>query len=891
MFGISTRCRWLLGIAMGGAIALSTNSASAQITPDKTLPNNSSVTREGNTFNINGGTQAGRNLFHSFGEFSLPTGGTAYFNNTADIQNIFSRVTGRSVSSIDGLIRANGTANLFLINPNGIIFGKNASLDIGGSFVGSTASSLKFADGTEFSATAPQTTPLLTISVPIGLQFGTNPASILNSSQTPTSNFSSGLQPQVGKTLALVGGDISLNGGSLTLAGGRVELGGVAGAGVVGLLFDGDLLRLSFPNDVALANINLTNGAQVNVTSGNVNIRSRLFSMTGGSFLNIDTNEQGATANLSLSILVDNSVALDNSDIFSGVQSRAVGKGSDINITTGSLSLTNGARLVTSVHQAFNNKQAGRGDAGNININARDRVALDGESSDGRSSSGLFSSVEPRSVGRGGSINLTTGSLSVTNGAQVSASTFGQGDAGDVNINVREHVALDGTSSDSTFSSGAFSRVQATAVGRGGSVNLTAGSLSVTNGAQLSASTFGRGDAGSLNVNVLDSVDLIGTSFGRLPSGLRSAVERGAVGNGGDITFATSRLLVRDGAQVSTATFGAGDAGNLTVLARDSVELIGTSANGQFASGLTSAVEQGSVGNGGNLNFTTNSLMVRDGAEVTVRNQGAGNAGNLTATAQSIRLDNQGKLTANSVAGEGGNISLRVQDLLLMRRGSQISNTSGIASAGGNGGNFTANVGFIVAVPSENSDIITNAFTGQGGNIRIVADGSIIGTEFRESLTPQSDIVASGSVVLVAPNLVDPSFGLINLPTTPVDTKVAQGCYAGGSQSQSEFMITGRGGLPPNPGETLSTDAVEVELVTLPSQEAQRQQSRGANQEQSHTADYSHKVRSVNPPTQIVEAQGWVVDKNGDVFLVAQAPTATPHSPLFTPASCEPERE
>uniref|UniRef100_UPI0039A5098E filamentous hemagglutinin N-terminal domain-containing protein n=1 Tax=Nostoc piscinale TaxID=224012 RepID=UPI0039A5098E len=158
-------------------LAIGNSHAQAEVKPDGTLGTAVSPGSGSNSYNITGGTAVGNNLFHSFQQFSIPTGGSATFNSTSGIQNIFSRVTGGDVSYINGSIKTNSGVNLFLLNPAGIIFGDKAQLKVGGSFIGTTANSIKFADGNEFTVN-PMTTPLLTMNVPIGLQMGSNSGAI-----------------------------------------------------------------------------------------------------------------------------------------------------------------------------------------------------------------------------------------------------------------------------------------------------------------------------------------------------------------------------------------------------------------------------------------------------------------------------------------------------------------------------------------------------------------------------------------------------------------------------------------------------------------------------------------------------------------------------------------
>ncbi len=782
---------WKLGlvgfVAMGGAIAARSDCALAQITPDGTMGAESSVVTPTNanglpSNQIDGGAARGANLFHSFEQFSVPTGGEASFNNALDIQNIISRVTGSSISNIDGLLRANASANLFLINPNGIIFGPNASLNIGGSFVGSTASSLNFADGTSFSASAHPTTPLLTVSVPMGLQYGRSAGGI----QVQESI----LQVKTGQTLALMGGDVSVEGGEigfLQAPGGRVELGGVAGSGTVGLHVSGNDLRLGFLNDIARADVSLTNGARVGVAGGG-----------GGS----------------------------------------------IAVNARNLKILGGSRLAAGIGEGLG---AVDSKAGNIEINASDTVSFDGGYA--------FNTVASGSVGNGGGINITTGSLSASNGAQLLASTEGQGDSGSVTITARDTVEFD--------DGYAYSNV--TNAGNSGGINITTGSLSASNGAQLLANTQGQEDSASVTITARDTVSIDGQQ-----TLILTTVAPEAVGTGGNIKITTGSLSVTNGAELSANTQGQGDAGNVTIEADDTVSI-----DGQQTLILTTVAPE-AVGTGGNIKITTGSLSVTNGALLQASSEGSGVAGNIEVAARSIRLENQAFLSSDTTGGQG-NIFLDSQDLVLRRESLITTNATGTAT----GGNITINSDVIAAL--ENSDISADADEAFGGRITIDAQG-IFGTEFRDAPTLESDITAtggspelSGTVEINNPD-VDPTQGLVELPGELVNASnsIATGCPDAVWRGESKFIITGRGGLPPSPTEPLRGDNTLTNWSTLEEPEVENRSS----------AAPSTNSTIETAPTSIVEANGWVKGPNGEVTLVATAPTANIDIPWLPESDC-----
>ena len=279
-------CSVLLGLLIGSTTSFPVK---AQIVSDGTT--NSFLTLTSNGISIDGGDQAGGNLFHSFGEFSVPTGAEAFFNNASDVNNIFSRVTGGNISIIDGLVRSNSSANLFIINPVGMLFGENASLDIGGSFYSSTADSILFPSNIEFAASNP-VSPLLTINEPIGLRFRDNPGAIVNRS---VNSF----QVRATETFSLVGGNISVESGNILGENGRISLGSVAGNNIVNLTASEAQLLLDFAGvndfqDISFVNSSIImegDNGEIQIVGRNVEFQDSQILANPGSTVSIQAEQ------------------------------------------------------------------------------------------------------------------------------------------------------------------------------------------------------------------------------------------------------------------------------------------------------------------------------------------------------------------------------------------------------------------------------------------------------------------------------------------------------------------------------------------------------------------------------------------------------------------------
>jgi filamentous hemagglutinin family protein len=882
----------------------------AQVTIDGTT--STTVTPTDTGVRIENGNREGGNLFHSFDRFSIPTGTEAYFNNPSDLVNIFSRVTGGDLSQIDGLIRANGGANLFLINPAGIVFGEGAKLQLGGSFYGSTADSIVFSNG-EFSATNLSNPPLITINAPIGLNFRDNPQPIINRSVADNV----GLQVNAGETIGLIGGGIEIVGNGTTLGegnpinnimaqGATVWLGGLAEAGKVSV----EENLISLPDDVARANVIFANGARVDVAStgeGAITVISNNITLTQGSQLIGGIAENSGTIESQAGDITINATGTidlrEESSIENRVNESAIGNSGDINVTGISLSLTDGGRLSTSTF--------GQGSAGNITVNTTDAVIIESIAKSGQRSR-IASGIASTGKGEGGDINVDAGSLFLTDGALLNTRTAGSGNAGNINIVVDEAIVLDGiatSSEESSISSGVdqeargeggnitldadlvsikngaliFNQIATAGFGNTGNIKITANSLTLENRAFLSSDTFGRGNAGQITINSRDNI-FVDSSSGILSS-VASII---AEGDGGGIEITTTNLTLTNGGQINANTIGQGDAGKININAQDTIDVDGEDTQG-FPSGIFSAVGDTGIGNAGGIEITTANLTLTNGSEINASNTGDGNGGSVAILAKELDLD-RGRIFATNTPStsttenrEGGNINLEIAEGLV-----RLSNNSLIsAKAGENaaGGNIRINADLVFAFPNQNNDITANAEAGRGGNIEIFSE-SILGIEERSLNSVTNDINASsqsgvdGSVSIKTPdnNAFRETTELAE-STVALEVVMANACDVSNNQGAIGILVVkGRSGVAPIPTEPLNSDAL---IMTEESKTANLWQNHQPSKPKTLTVfpnleiDYSYIPPDVQPVAYrdngepIYLAKGALVQEDGTVILTA----------------------
>ena len=787
--------------------------ATGQIVPDSTLPTNSTVTPNGNTLVIEGGTPIGGNLFHSFEEFSLPTGSEAYFKNSLTIDNILSRVTGGSISNIDGILRANGAANLFLLNPNGIVFGPNAALNIGGSFFASTADSLILSDGSDFSATNPDAPPLLTINVPLGLQLGASPGKIINQSRAIATNSNgnngsngnniAGLAVQPGKTIGLVGGDISIEGGSLLAPVGQIELVSLSnGFWQLGQEQNSSLETGAIANS-QFGNIELTGESDVSTSGaggGSIDILAGKLSVRDGSQLTAITEGDQAGGGLrintaeSVEVIGGNNSAegLMHSQI--STETQGAGAGGDLTIETGRLLLAEGGFLSASTF--------GSGAGGNITISASESVELLGNGFEAferyfisgfvsgeirltERTTGIFTGAE--GTGDSGNIAIDTSSFSAKNGTLLFTPSFAEGTGGNITIRASEAVEVSG----SIFGA---SNLEA---GAAGNIEIDTSELILANGGLLGNSTLGSGSSGNILVRASEKVEIGSTPAGALVGTGIFADSFGGTGSGGKIEIQTRRLVVSDGAKVSANSGlntgnhilqSGGAAASIEAIATEEVEISGRSPDGRFRSALSSSTF--SSADAGEVRVNTGKLIIRDGAEISTSTFGDGAGGNIIIKAtEAVNIRGNGfneledNIISNFVSGEltlsdrvtgifagtegngaSGNISIETPELIV-EEGSIIFTP---AFGSGAGGQISINADRVEAIGSGVS--ASSSGVGSAGTIAIdaaeliVREGAILGTS-------TSNSGAGGNIIVRASESVE-------LSSTPTNALIANGISA-----------------------------------------------------------------------------------------------------------------
>ena len=813
-------------IPLSLASFLTSATVHAQVTLDGTL--GPATALEGPDYAISAelGQLHGRNLFHSFGEFNLQFDESAIFSGPDSISNVISRVTSGNPSSIDGTIRSLiPEANVYLINPAGLMFGPDATLDVQGSFHASTADTLRFSDGGEFNAR--NTSQSLLTVAPISA-FG-----FLTSSPQPLTIDGSQLSTPSDKTLSVIGGHLKIfNNALLNAASGRINLASAANQGEVTVLPQ-DLVLSGQASDITLQDSQVTvsgltedyeptasggGGGSIYIRGGRflvdeTNVIAETYGSANGGEINVQADEltishggsfsgstlaggQGAHLKIQVAGITKLSGQRRNGlQLPSLIQSESwdEGDGGNIDLETGSLHLQDGAYIRT------NTWFLGRG--GNISIRATDTLTLSGTNTLGENSH-IAANTYGEEKASGGTIVLETRQLHLMEGVEITSTTEGAGQGGLIQIKATDSIILSGNSKMISSTTGE---------GDGGGLEMVANQLILRDGSQISGGSGGSGQGSYLNIQVSDLVMLEGVNSAgngnRITANAQGTTAE--AGDSGTVMLKAGRLHLAEGAQIGTSTFGPGQGGKLSVEVAKEATLSGQDKEG-FSSGLftSSQSTDDNPGHGGTLVLKVGDLYLTDQAEIFAETWGDGKGGHVEIDAQNLHLVSNAQITAHSRnKGDAGNIVLIIGNRLLLRDQSQIITSAESADGGniiitapnyaylinsqisscvneefGGGGNLTLKPNFVVL---DGSQIFAKAKKGAGGNIDVTTTGiyNFTGELIGQIINASSEFGVDGEVTISTPdgNAVEGLFALpadfvdaSQLIDTPCDQRVAE---------------------------------------------------------------------------------------------------------------------
>ena len=702
------------------------------------------------TCSITGGQVGQGNLFHSFDQLSwgADRGISAVVfqgsDNVDPVEHIFARVTGSLPSTIDGLLQTTGnlkTADFFLLNPQGVVFGENATLDLGGSFVVSSGDRFWFENGVFFSASDRTFAPeLLTVSVPLGLQYGAETPgeiTVRGRGQTVTgtpntlteiqATTTTGLTVAPRQTLALLGGRVLVDGAALQAPHGNLVIMGLgeSNAPPIALTpgFEGLGWQFQLPHALAqssLQPITFENGSVASANNGLYAVASNL-TLAEGSYL----LSQGAGANPAAILqlqLSDRLYLTDQAAIVSEVADAAPGK--SMEVTANQIELDNGTRLMT---VAF-----GNGQAGNLTLEAEQSMRVIGPSQIRSSTFG---------AGNAGQISIHSPLVGLIDGGVITATTLNPatGNSGNINLHA-ETIEVRGM--DPITLQPSAIRSASLSVGDAGVVEIHSDRIVLEGGGRITALTAHRGTAGQLRINASESVTVKGVGLGNNPSSIsvgatilaptvRTAFSLLNVpqGDGGELWIRTPQLRVTEGGLIAADNQGSGKSGSLWIRTEQTEvtqggQISALAFNGQSGNieidthtftlnrGLINASVLGQ-GNGGNINLRATGTIALTGiphAVETLLEQFLNNGIDFLGSLSSGLLNGLISFSANQ--GNGGSININGENLNL----SSDSIVSASSLSTGNSGMIRLAVTNTIDLDS--SYVLTTAFgSGNAGDL------------------------------------------------------------------------------------------------------------------------------------------------------------------------------